>query len=299
MNRRFAVVLAALSAACSTGVFVACGGDDSGSSADSGPDVTPYDATAPDNVSPTPDSGTKDSGMKDSTVVDSPHDGGTDSAAHETGSDGPGSDVNEGGGGSCTLFDASALSDASVYAGFLEVWQVYRCYACHQAAADKVDDAGAGILLNGRPLGLGDSGTIFPPNLTNSVQGLGCWTDQEIITAMLTGKDPEGGTLCPPMAKYGTASDAGAGRPMDAGTAQEIVDYIRSLTPSAQTVPDTTCSSPPADAGSDSPVDGQADSSPDAAADAPADSPADTATDATDASPDAPEDSPTDAPDAG
>jgi hypothetical protein len=35
--------------------------------------------------------------------------------------------------------------------------------------------------------------------------------------------------------------DEGGGKPMDAGTAQEIIDYLRSITPSNQVTTDTTC----------------------------------------------------------
>ena len=147
-------------------------------------------------------------------------------------------------------------------AGFVQVWQVYKCWKCHQDnTANPVNaDAGTGIVLNGNPAGLSDSGLIFPPNLTNSAQGLGCWTDPQIATAILQGHDPDGGKLCPPMPVF-DVGDGSAGKPMDAGTAQEIIDYLRSLTPSSQTTPDTTCPAPGGDGGSD------------AASDAPSDAP--------------------------
>jgi hypothetical protein len=171
-----------------------------------------------------------------------------DSTASETGSEGGGAEGGTGeggadasdGGASCAVYDASGLNEASVQAGFIQVWQVYKCYRCHQNPTDLVDDAGNGILLNGNTVGLGDSGTIFPPNLTNSAPALGCWTDPQIQTAMLQGLDLEGGALCPPMPVFGIG-DGGGGKPMDAGTAQEIIDYLRSITPSNQVTTDTTC----------------------------------------------------------
>jgi hypothetical protein len=183
-----------------------------------------------------------------------------DSGGHEAStSTDAGSDGGDGGdGGSCVPFDASALDDASVAAGFQQVWHVYRCYGCHQPSSDMVSDAGAGIVLSGNNAGLGDSGTIFPPNLTGDpATGLGCWTDSQISNAILNGVDDQGRTLCKPMPKFGQpkpTADGGAtpGYPMDAGTAQEIIDYLRSLPVVVNKVTDTTCPSPdagPADAG--------------------------------------------------
>ena len=169
----------------------------------------------------------------------------------------------------CAVFDASALDEASVAAGFEQVWQVYRCNGCHQGSTQTVNDAGVGIVLSGNTAGLGDSGTIFPPNLTNDpATGLGCWSDSQILNAILHGTDNEGGTLCPPMPKFSaalTTSDGGPkpGYPMDAGTAQEIVDFLRSLPVVVNQVHDTTCASP-SEAGSDAAADAGHDGSTDA-----------------------------------
>jgi hypothetical protein len=154
----------------------------------------------------------------------------------------------------CAVFDASGLDEATVAAGFEQVWQTYRCWSCHQAGSQKVDEAGTGIVLSGNNPGLGDSGTVFPPNLTNDPTGLGCWTNQAVQDAILNGADPEGGTLCPSMPRWGhplVTADGGTrpGTPMDAGTAQEIIAYLRSLPPVMNTVKDTTC--PSADGGAD------------------------------------------------
>jgi hypothetical protein len=216
VNQRIALILGLVAASCTASAFVACGGSSGGGGGgeDAGADHTAADSTAQDS--------------------NPGADGSGDSTTGDTG----GGDAGEG--GTCAIYDASGLNEASVQAGFVEVWQVYKCWRCHQNPTSLVDDAGNGILLNGNTVGLGDSGTIFPPNLTNSAQGLGCWTDSQIQTAILQGLDPEGGILCPPMPIFENAG--GSGRPMDAGTAQEIIDYLRSLTPSSQTTPDTTCS---------------------------------------------------------
>ena len=259
MNRRFAVILGLMTATCATSGFVACsssstGGGGGGEDAGSDHSAT-GDSTAPDS-SPGMDSSTKDATANETgSETGTPEGGGTEG--------GGGGDASDGG-ATCAVYDASGLNDASVQAGFVQVWQVYKCWKCHQNATDLVDDAGNGILLNGNTVGLGDSGTIFPPNLTNSAVALGCWSDPQIQTAILQGLDNEGGALCPPMPVFGVG-DGGGGKPMDAGTAQEIIDYLRSITPSNQVTTDTTCTTP--DGGT---TDGGAK---DGASDAPQDAP--------------------------
>ena len=235
MNRRWLV----LSAFCMTSgalAAAACGGDDNGAT-----------------------NGTPDAGM-DATAVEAGADAGEDAAAADVGVPETSTIADTGSEGSstvnaqCVAFDASGLDDASVTAGFQQVWQVYRCSSCHQKVTQTVDDAGHGIVLSGNNDGLGDSGMIFPPNLTGDpATGIGCWTNADIQNAILEGVNPEGGTLCKPMPKFGqpaTTSDGGpkAGYPMDAGTAQEIVDYLRSLPVVTNQVHATSC---PASVGSD------------------------------------------------
>lgn len=264
MSRRFAVILGLVTATCAASGFVACSSSSGGNGG--GEDAGSDHSTSGDSTAPDSNPGV-DGSMKDSTA--------SDSTASETGS-GDGGETDGGteasdGGGTCAIYDASGLNEASVQAGFIQVWQVYKCWHCHQNPTDVVDDAGNGILLNGNTVGLGDSGTIFPPNLTNSAVALGCWTDPQIQTAILQGLDNEGGALCPPMPVFGTGT--GAGKPMDAGTAQEIVDYLRSLTPSNQVTTDTTCTLPEAgttDGGDAGTGDGGAE---DGASDAPHDAP--------------------------
>jgi hypothetical protein len=233
------MILGLVTATCAASGFVACSSSNSSGGGGGGEDAGSDHGTSGDSTAPDSSQG----------ADTSTH----DSAASDTGSGEDGTSGDASDGGTCAIYDASGLNEASVAAGFIQVWQVYKCWKCHQNATDLVDDAGNGIVLNGNTAGLGDSGLIFPPNLTNSAPALGCWTDPQIQTAMLQGLDLEGGALCPPMPVFGTG-DAG-GRPMDAGTAQEIIDYLRSLTPSNQTTTDTTCSGP-SDAASDAPQDG-------------------------------------------
>jgi hypothetical protein len=249
MNRR-ALFLGTLSAVCGVIAVAACGGDDSSPATTGTPDASTdstseaaieLDSSAPD-TSKLPDTGT---GKPD---------------AADAG--------DAGDAGACVAVDVGALDDASVAAGFQQVWQVYRCAGCHQKPSQTVDDAGNGIVLSGNNNGLGDSGTIFPPNLTGDPPtGLGCWTDSQIQNALLTGIDNEGKALCSPMPKFGSAlttADGGPrlGYPMDAGTAKEIVDYLRSLPVAVNHVTDTTCPSPSGGDAGDAGRDGSSDGSP-------------------------------------
>ncbi len=145
---------------------------------------------------------------------------------------------------SCTPFDASGLDEASVVAGFAAAW-TYRCWACHQPASMPVTDGGSGMVLSGNNDWLGSAGTMYPPNLTNDPTGIGCSTDDQVETAILLAMGPDAGPYCG-MPAFGKALELpdGAprpGTPMDAGTAAEIVAFLRSLPPVSNQVPATIC----------------------------------------------------------
>ncbi len=226
---------------------------------------------------------------------------GADQTVEDTGSDAS-ADTNS----TCAVPDAAALDSASVEAGFYAVWQVYKCYSCHQRKSSVVDSLGNGIVLSGNNDGLGDSGTVFPPNLTSDpATGLGCWTDSQVIDAILNGTTPDGGQLCPSMPLWGKAlpnvpPDGGTrpGTPMGAETAQEIVDFLRSLPVVSNSVPETMCAMVDAgggdaardaatDGGGDAAFDGGVDASDAANAEATDAGAADAGIDATDAGIDA------------
>jgi hypothetical protein len=251
MNRRIAcLALAVVGGSTSALLFAGCGDDTTTQSSDSGADVSTPDST----TSPGADSATADV-ANDQTIVETGADAGSDSSA--AGDADAASDGDAAGDAlACTPFDASGLDEASVQAGMLELWTVYKCQTCHQKASQTVDDAGVGLVLSGNNNGLGDSGLIFPPNLTNDpATGLGCWTDLEVVNAILQGKNMDGTNLCPSMPKWGNAllTDAGvrAGTPMDAGTAQQIVDFLRSLPVVSNKVMETMCPMPAQDGGGD------------------------------------------------
>ena len=258
-------VIGTMAFSAAAAAVVACSDNSStgsGNSVDASDDGTGIDSTLPGDDGSTPgpdgsDGGTKDSApdsRADSTVGDASDGGAGGDSSDGAPSGGDASDAaadaDSAAAPSCQVFDASGLDEAAVNAGFMQVWTVYKCYTCHQhTATQPVDDAGNGIVLSGNNAGLGDSGTTFPPNLTNDPStGLGCWTNDQIQAAMLSGAEPEGGTLCPSMPKWGNAIGR-PGTPMDAGTAQEIIAFLRSLPVVVNQVQDTTCVVP--EAGSD------------------------------------------------
>jgi hypothetical protein len=195
-------------------LVVACGGDDSGG--------IPFDGSTPDNTNPVPDTSPgDDTGNPDV----SPGDGNTQDVASD------GSDA------SCPGSDA-ALDEASVASGLAFV-TAKNCMRCHQA-----QPADAGIILSGRTTSLVDGGMIYPPNLTpDPATGLGCWTDQQIATAILTGVDNTGKKLCV-MPKFGVGDAA-----IDGATAEDIVQFLRSLPAVVNAIPDTVCPTAGGDGG--------------------------------------------------
>ena len=262
MNRRIVcLTLAVAGASSSVLLFAGCGDDTTTpvQGVDSGPDVSTPDSTTGTGVDAGADQTTTADVANDQTTADAGSDAASDSS---TASDGDAASD----GAACVPFDASGLDDAAVQAGMLALWTVYQCQKCHQNASQMVDDAGNGLVLSGNNKGLanGDaSPVIFPPNLTNDpATGLGCWTDMQVVNAILKGVDNEGKNLCPSMPRWGNAlqlpMDGGprSGTPMDAGTAQQIVDFLRSLPVVSNMVTQTMCPMPAQDGGSDAAADG-------------------------------------------
>jgi hypothetical protein len=130
--------------------------------------------------------------------------------------------------GSC-VGGGDAARDGAVGRAVVEA---LRCANCHQD--EPVD---AGLILSGRVTRAGDSG-VYPKNLTpDPATGLGCWTDEQIINAVMNGLDERGQTLCTRMPRFGSTIDAGA--------AQEIVNFLRSIPAVRKEVPETTFCPPP------------------------------------------------------
>jgi hypothetical protein len=277
-----------LAASCFLGP-VGCSDEDE---PDPGPDAsidtrrdTGTDTSVRTDVSPdvSPDRGAADAGAREAGADAGAREAGADAGAREAGADAGTPDSGCVGGGDAAR--DGVLGRAAV--------EAFRCANCHQE-----EPPDAGLILSGRAAG--DSGN-YPRNLTpDPMTGLGCWTDQQIINAFMDGVGAGGRMLCPTrMPRFAT-------RGMDAGTAQEIVDFLRTLPAVQKAIPATTnCPPPPEpqpEAGTDADGGTHTDA-PDVAPDAGPDvAPPDAAPDtAPDAGPDnAPEAGPDDAaPDGG
>jgi len=163
--------------------------------------VDQREAGTPDaSTDPTaPDGGTTDGGTTD---------GGTDAAPE---------------GGNC-VGGGDAARDGAL--GMLAV-QALNCANCHQD--EPVD---AGLILSGRTTTTVPEAGVFPKNLTpDPMTGLGCWTDDQIITAFMTGVGEQGQTICDRMPRFGAR--------IDAGVAQEIANFLRTLPAVSKAIPET------------------------------------------------------------
>jgi hypothetical protein len=188
-----------------------------------------------DTNPPSPDAGVTDA------TVSTDGSGGDSAAASDAGVDS----------GECVPYDASALSDAEIQTGKAIVLQS-KCGKCHGQELQGNQ--------NGVPSTTAEGGIAYPPDLTpDPINGLGCWTNEQIARAFLYGMDNEGALLCNPMPHFGELADGGIS---EAGAAA-VVAYLRSIPAISTNVPSTgDCPVP-------TPTDGgEPDSGPDAAPDA-------------------------------
>lgn len=97
------------------------------------------------------------------------------------------------------------------------------CASCHVAPDG---EAGEAPVLAGGQRFVTDFGTFVAPNISPSPQGIGDWTDAEIMNAVLRGVSPEGQHYYPafPWNAYWKAD------PQDVA---DLVAYLRTLPPSA------------------------------------------------------------------
>ncbi|HEY1958778.1 MAG TPA: cytochrome c [Polyangiaceae bacterium] len=96
------------------------------------------------------------------------------------------------------------------------------CASCH----------GADLAGSETPIGAGGA-LAYPPNLTPDPDtGLGSWSDDQIATAVTTGVDDEGATLCNAMPRFSS---------LGADDLAALVAYLRSLPAIAHDVPESDC----------------------------------------------------------
>ena len=99
------------------------------------------------------------------------------------------------------------------------------CAGCHTDGylAGKPDPS---RYLAGSSIGFGGpDGIVYPPNLTpHEENGIGAWSDDQIITAIRTGQRPDGRRLAPmmPWPSYASLTDEDA---------RAVVAFLRTLPP--------------------------------------------------------------------
>lgn len=166
-------------------------------------------------------------------------------------------------GTSCAV-DAGTPDPALAMMG-LQLVGNHKCENCHGSTLSGNND--------GVPSPETQGGLAYPPNLTSDpATGLGCWTNAQIVDAILNGIDNQGMALCPPMPRFGHLTDGG----LDMTQAEAVVAYLRSLPVNSNQVPNTpTCTLTADDAG----IDAGADVAVDAAGDVGTDASRDVATD--------------------
>jgi cytochrome c len=118
-------------------------------------------------------------------------------------------------------------SDASQIEQGKQAVSTRACATCHQA----MDGT-----LSGQTTP--QPGTMaYPPNLTPDMDtGIGSWSVDQIVAAILTGVDDEGAHLCDPMPKFGAPPTN-----MTADEAKNIAAYLKSLAPVAHETPESMC----------------------------------------------------------
>jgi mono/diheme cytochrome c family protein len=101
----------------------------------------------------------------------------------------------------------------------------YACGSCHDSTAGTF--AGQTTPQPGTK--------AYPQNLTPDMDtGIGEWSEDMIVNAILTGVDDEGAELCSTMKRYGKLG-------MSEAEARNIAAYLKSLPPVKNAVPESTC----------------------------------------------------------
>ena len=232
----------ALAASCALGTFGCSDEDEPDNTTDAATDTSSDRRTDVSVGTDVSSDGTTSDRADTSTTTDA----GTDAAT-----DGGGPDGNNCVGGGDAARDGVAG---------MAVVQLLRCANCHQD--EPVD---AGLILSGKSTTTVADAAVFPANLTpDPVTGLGCWTDQQIVAAIMDGVNEKGMMLCNRMPRFSSQ--------IDAGTAQEIVNFLRTIPAVNKTIPESTVCpprpEPQPDAGTDAdggapPADGGTDATPD------------------------------------
>lgn len=107
--------------------------------------------------------------------------------------------------------------------------RIMDCSGCHSPRPGDASLSGGGLGFNVRGLGV-----FWPPNLTpHPSAGLGQWSEKDIITALRTGKRPDGRELAPAMPWPAYAG-------LNEDDAKAVVAFLKSLPASDNKVPAPT-----------------------------------------------------------
>jgi len=121
-----------------------------------------------------------------------------------------------------------------------EVGICLECHTRHTMGDPNVLDYD-GIFAGGEEFEVGLPVTPVSKNITSDAEtGLGQWSVDDIVTAVLQGKDKDGAGLCPPM-PAGPMGAFGGLKPEDV---RDIAHYLKSLPPVSNAI-DDMCTFPP------------------------------------------------------
>jgi mono/diheme cytochrome c family protein len=216
-------------ASCAGAAFAGCSSTsasglpvDTTDASDATADDSAAEASLPDDSSsPVVDAGPDASDAATDAEPDTGPEAGADASDGAAAADG-GSD----GAAACIPIDAGVPDDAAVADGLMVTTTFTpTCASCHGS------DLSGGVAVGGAT-----SKNLTPDPAT----GLGCWTDDQIVTAILYGTTPDGTTLCV-MPKW-------INKGMTPEQAEDVVQYLRTLPPVSKVVPASACEIPP-DAG--------------------------------------------------
>lgn len=121
-----------------------------------------------------------------------------------------------------------------------EVGICLECHTRHTMGDPNVLDYDA-IFAGGEEFEVGLPVTVVSKNITSDAEtGLGQWSVDDIVNAVLQGKDKDGAGLCPPM-PAGPMGAFGGLKPEDV---RDIAHYLKSLPPVSNAI-DDMCTFPP------------------------------------------------------
>ena len=222
--RRLALVLCSVLA-----LSAGCDDDETSSNDAAATDGAAGDGSAADVAAPADGKTADASPSADSAIDAAPTDGSaaTDGAATDGGIDAAVTDGAGDGGGTDGATDAAPLSPAATRGKYLV--GVLGCAGCHTPKVTGTQTPDSTMALAGVDCFVSAPGCLSSANLTPDTQtGLGGLSDQAIVDALRTGKDPSldaaGKFLSARMPYYQFAN-------LNDGDAAAIVAYLRSLPP--------------------------------------------------------------------